>query len=244
MKSKFSLSRISLMLKADWTEYKKAFLLFVGLLIAANLFLLWPASEGFQVFLLVAGIFSTLTAFYVFTGWKVHRSKNRFLTLPASNIEKFVEINTIGVILFCVFFLIHAALLGIMFLKSGTAIWLLSVLHISIDLNAFLSVLGLILFVCTFQFMCSIALRKYALGMGSLFLFGYGMLMVFSTYLLAKIEGLDKLNSYDFHSGLLRSNAIIEMANFLNTYNFPAMCFASVVLVYVAYLKLKEKQIR
>ena len=244
MKNNFSFHRIGLMLKADWTEYKKAFLLFVGLLIAANLFLLWPASEGFQTFLFIAGILSTLTAFYVFTGWTVHRSKNRFLTLPASNIEKFVEINTVGLILFCVNFLIHAILLGIMFLKSGTAIWLLSVLHINIDLNAFLSVLGLILFVCTFQFMCSIALRKYALGIGSLLLFGNAMLYSFSTFLLIKIEGFDKLDTYDFHTGFIRSNALIEMLSFLSTYNFPAMCFASVVLVYVAYLKLKEKQIR
>ena len=244
MKNNFSFRRIGLMLKADWTEYKKAFLLFVGLLVAANLFLLWPASEGFQAFLLIAGIFSTLTAFYVFTGWKVHRSKNRFLTLPAGNLEKFVEIKTVGFILFCVYFLIHATLLGIMFLKSGKTIWFLSILNTNIDMNVFLSTLGIVLFICTFQYMCCIAFRKYALGIGALILSGYVMLMAFSTYLLVRIEGLDKFDTSGFHSGLFRSNALIEMAGFLNTYFFPAMCFATVVLVYIAYLKLKEKQIR
>ena len=242
MKKNFSFRRIGLMLKADWIEYKKAFFLFAGLLIAANLLLLWPASESLQKFLLFAGIFATLTAFYVFTGWKVHRSKNRFLTLPASNIDKFVEIKTVGFVLFCVYFLIHAILLGIMYLKSGTAIWLLSVLHINIDLNAFLSVLGLILFVCTFQFMCCIALRKYALGIGSLLLFGNAMLYSFSILLLLKTDGF--FDTSGSHYGFIRSNALIEMLSFLNTYNFPAMCFATFVLVYVAYLKLKEKQIR
>ena len=244
MKNKFSFSRIGLMLKADGIEYKKAFFLFAGLTVAINLLLFLQMATGFQAFLLIAGLFFTLTAFYVFTGWKVHRSKHHFLTLPASTLEKFIEILIICLILFGVYFLIYTVLIYLAHLKSGEAIWILSVFNADVDMTAFGMVIGLIIFICAFQFMCCIAIRKYSLVIGSLFLIIYAMVIVYSTYLLFKIEGLDKINNIRVDSGIFRSNAIFEMSNIINTYNTLCMCIAAIVLTYISFLKLKEKQIR
>ena len=245
MKNKFSFNRIGLMLRADWIEYKKAFLLFAGLLIAANLFLFANESEGLQGFLFVAGIFSTFTAFYIYVGWKVHRAKNRLLTLPASNVEKFVEIKTVGFILFCVYFLIYAIILEIVHLKTGATIWLLSGFGANANYTALIAATGLVLFVCTFQFMCCIALRKFPLGVGTLFLFVYAFAISYTILILFKIEypGLffDDLNS---QSGFIQASAFIETMNFLATYFAWSMLIASMVLMYISFLKLKEKQIR
>jgi len=240
MKNKFSLRRIGLMLKADWIEYKKAFLLFVVLLLAANLFLFWNTREGFQAFLFVVGIFSTLTFFYTVVGWKIHRSKNRLLTLPASNLEKFVEILLVGFILFCVYFLIYAIILGISHLTVGLQIWFMSAQYPDIDQTAMGA--GLLIFICTFLFMCSIAFRKYSLGIGTLFLILYSVVISGSIAFIA-YKNAD-LFDYNFYGGLFHSNAFIETMGFLNSYNTPVMCIASAVLLYISYLKLKEKQIR
>ena len=244
MKNKFSFSRIGLMLKADWIEYNKAFLLFAGLLVAANLFLFLQMARGFQIFLFIAGIFSALTVFYIFTGWKVHRAKNRMLTLPANTLEKFVEILIIFLILFSVYFLIYTILVYIAHLTSGEAIWLLSVFDNNADPTLINTVTGFVLFVCAFQFMCCIAIRKYALGVGTLFLFVYAMVIAYSTYLLVEVDGFNIDNKFNFHSGFIRSNAMIEMMRFIYAYNTLCICIAAVVLIYISYLKLKEKQIR
>ena len=232
------------MLKADGIEYKKAFFLFTGLTVAVNLFLFLQMAIGFQAFLLVAGLFFTLTACYVFTGWKVHRAKHHFLTLPASTLEKFVEILIVCLILLGVYLLIYTLLIYFAHLKSGEAVWILSVFHSDVDMTAIGMGISMILFICVFQFMCCIAIRKYSLVIGTLILIVYAMVIVYSTYLLFKIEGLDNMNNFHVDSGIFRSNAIFEMLNFVNTYNTLCMCIAAVVLTYISFLKLKEKQIR
>jgi len=244
MKNKFSFSRIGLMLKADWIEYKRAFLLFTGLLVAAHLFLFLNTSNGLQGFLFVAGIFSTLTAFYIFTGWKVHRARHRLLTIPASTLEKYIELLFVCLILFVVFALVCTIAAGIVHINSDAKIWLLSTFSNHETQQVNIMGLGLVIFICVFQFMCCISIRKFALGVGTLFLFLYAMVIAYSTYLLVKIEGLDATNGMNFNAGFMRSNALIEMLRFINEYNALFMGIATIVLLYISYLKLKEKQIR
>jgi len=245
MKNKFSFSRIGLMLRADWIEYKKAFLLFAGLLVAANLFLFANEREGFQAFLFVAGIFSTFTAFYIYVGWKVHRAKNRLLTLPASTMEKFVEIKTVAFILFCVYFLIYTIILGIVYLKTGATIWLLSIFEQNVDKMAVFMGIGVVLFITAFQYMCCVALRKFPLGVGTLFLFVYVFAIVYTTLVCFKIDNPNLFAvDFNFHSDYIRSNAIFDTIIFLTTNFAWCMYVSAAVLMYISYLKLKEKQIR
>ena len=245
MKNKFSFSRIGLMLRADWIEYKKAFLLFAGLLAAANLFLFANESAGLQGFLFVAGILSTLIAFYMYVGWKVHRAKNRLLTLPASTMEKFVEIKTVAFILFCVYFLIYAIILGIVHLKTGATIWILSVWKPDIDLMPILMGIGVVLFICTFLYMCCVALRKFPLGVGLLFLFVYVFAISYTTLAIFKIDNPNLFTSnLNMYLGYIRSNAIFDTMVFLFKNFAWCMYLSAALLMYISYLKLKEKQIR
>jgi hypothetical protein len=243
MKNNFSFRRIGLMLKADWIEYKMAFLIFAASLLAINLFMFQNMREGFQAFLFVAGIISCILFSYMLVGWKVHRSKNRFLTLPCSTIEKFIEILLVGFILICFYLLIYTIIAGSSHLISGEPMWLLTGANLNVQpAESKILAIGLILFICIFLFMCSIAFRKFPLGIGILMLISYASIISYTIYFIVRYEKL--LNISNSQSGFIQSNALFETMQLLNTYNVWVMCIASVVLLYVSYLKLKEKQIR
>jgi len=246
MKNNFSFRRIGLMLKADCMEYKKSFLLFAVLLLAANMFLFRETANGIQTFIFSATMFGTLMFFYTFVGWKVHRSKNRFLTLPSGAIEKFVEILIVGLIFFGVCKLVHVMVLGCSHFIYGTQLWFMRDMIIDSNMGATLftqlkMAIGIFSFIFTFFFMCCIAFRKYALPFGALILILYGIICVYTVYLFAKIEDFNTINYMD---GLIRSNAMIETVLFLSANSALGLSIASVVMLYISYLKLKEKQIR
>jgi hypothetical protein len=89
--------------------------------------------------------------------------------------------------------------------------------------------------------MCCIAFRKYPIQIGLLLLGLYGFVFSYTVYLFAKIEDFRNLN---IGGGFFSSNATIETTVFLNTYSAWGLGIASLALLYVSYLKLKEKQIR
>jgi len=243
MKNYFSFRRIGLMLKADWIEYKMAFFIFFASLLVINLFLFQNMREGFQVFLFCGGITAVLMFFYMVAGWKVHRAKNRILTLPASTPEKFVEILLIGFILSCVFLVLYMSILWSSHLVSGEPVWFMSGFHLNTnpaDANNKIGI-EIILFICSFFFMCCIAFRKFPLGIGFLMLISFASIISYTAYLFVRLENLDFNN---FQNGFIQSNALLETTRFLFTYNAWGMMIASAVLLYISYLKLKEKQIR
>jgi hypothetical protein len=177
-KNSFSLNRIGLMLRADWIEYKKSFLLFVALLLAVNMILLWKTSDGSQKFGCFVSFLFTVRYYFTFVGRKLHREKNRFLTLPSSAIEKFTEILFVGFLHTCVFVLIHTLILGLSHLISGTEIWFMQNLDFTSkfnqsEFNGAGMVTGLVVFIITFLFMCFTAIRKYPLQIGVLCLILY-----------------------------------------------------------------------
>jgi len=147
-------------------------------------------------------------------------------------------------ILFVVFALVCTIAAGIVHFSSDAKVWLLSAFSTQEAQQSIKVGLGLIFFICTFLFVCSISIRKFALGVGTLCLFLYAMVIAYSTYLIVKIEGLGEINGMNFSCGFMRSNAFIEMLRFINEYNTLCMGIAAIVLLYISFLKLKEKQIR
>ncbi|MDR0795154.1 MAG: hypothetical protein LBE79_03760 [Tannerella sp.] len=246
MDNKFSLNRMGLMLRADWIEYQKSFIIFATMLLGVNAIMLRATSEQAQVAIFSISFLTTLLFFYSFVGKKVHREKNRFLTLPASGIEKFGEMLLVCLILFCVYLLIHAMLLGISGLVNGAEIWVFQQKEIassasSYNFNSVGIAIGMSTFVCIFLFICSIAFRKFPLQIGILCLILYGMICTYTVYHFVKMDNFEQLNSI---KGFMHSNAMVETVFFLHTYSFWGLGFASAILLYVSYLKLKEKQIR
>ena len=167
------------------------------------------------------------------------------MTLPASTFEKFVEIKTVGFILFCVYFLIYAIIVGIVHLKTGATIWILSAFNANADHTGLIVGTGLILFVCTFQYMCCITLRKFPLGVGTLFLFVYAFAISFTILGLFKVDypGLF-FGDLNAQNGLIQASAFIETMTFLTKNNMWCMYLSAVLLMFISFLKLKEKQIR
>jgi hypothetical protein len=227
------------MMKADWIEYKIPVLIFFASLIAINSFMFMNMREGFQAFLFFAGVDAIFICFLMFTGWKVHRSKNRFLTLPASTFEKYVEMLLAGLILACVYFAIYSGILYASHLISGEPIWFLSPTFLQESDNVF--AWGLVLFISVFFWMCYIAFRKMQFGIGILLLIGYASVISYTAYLIARIENF---NINIPHDGFVESNALFNTLGYISSYNNWAMGIASAVLLYISFLKLKEKQIR
>ncbi|MDR2233788.1 MAG: hypothetical protein LBE56_11820 [Tannerella sp.] len=246
MNNNFSFGRIGLMLKADWIEYKKAYLLFAGLLFAFNLFVFLWSRQGFQIFLFVLGIIATYTFFYNYIGWKVHRSKSRFLTLPAGSPEKFVEMLIVWMLLFAAYLLIYALLMGACHLINGANIWFMHVWPMngeSFHFKAVISIIGIILFVATFLFMSCIAIRKYPLVLGTIFLLMYVFCNALFFSLFAYLTVGEQI-SINLNAGMFRSNSLIDAVVFI-VMNLPWILSISwLVLLYISYVKLKEKQIR
>jgi|GEM_PF-4125284 len=234
------------MLNADRIEYKKYFILFAVLILAVNLLIFSDTSDGAQILIFTVSFIFALSFFYVFVGNKVNRSKSRFLTLPASGIEKFVELLIVWFIYLCIFFMIHIAVLGIASLFNDMQIWFTKDFYLNANSNSSIfaiinKALGVILFICTFLFMCSIAIRKYALPLGILFLILCSMVYSFTFGILFLIEGFDSIQNFN---GFLTSNASVETMLFLAEYNLWGLGIASVVLLFISYLKIKEKRIR
>lgn len=111
MKDTFNLNRIKLLLRADWIEYYKKGIYQIGSVLAgmALYFSLVLYSNGNgnlprkQLVFFSIGIIVTLIYFCRYAGNKVHRSKGLFLTLPANNLEKYVTILVEGILLLTLF---------------------------------------------------------------------------------------------------------------------------------------------
>jgi len=239
MKNYFSLRRFGLMFKADWIEYKLSVSLFFASVFAITSFLFVNMKEELQAILFIVGLISILLCFYIYVGGKFHRTKNRFLTLPASAFEKFTEMLFVGFLLLCVYLLIYFGILGISHHISGAPIWFSSLSDTPRSDNA----LGnwVVAFICTFLLMCFIMFRKFPLQTGIVLLMMYAGVFSYTAYLIIKFEDFQLSIPQD---GFIQSSALLRTLGFLSTYNGWGMGIASVVLLYISFLKLKEKQIR
>ena len=136
MKTDFSIQRINLLLRKDWIENKKKLAYGVLVILGVLFFFLLSSilwDTRFRTFTLyVLGSLGTFIAFCSYVNLMIHRPRGLFLTLPASNQEKFAAILIEGIVVFLTYqvtfwigtgiayILIVASIIGIVYLCIST----------------------------------------------------------------------------------------------------------------------------
>lgn len=107
MKTDFSIQRINLLLRKDWIENKKKLAYGVLVILGVLFFFLLSSilwATRFRTFTLyVLGSLGTFIAFCSYVNLMIHRPRGLFLTLPASNQEKFAAILIEGIMVFLMY---------------------------------------------------------------------------------------------------------------------------------------------
>lgn len=241
MDSNFRLKRIQWLLKADWIEYKKSFLVNMGVLFIAWIFILFTIGYKENNINSLIGIFGiggfiTLIYFCKHIGRKMHKGRGQFLILPAAAIEKYITLLLEG----CIYFVTFTALfLAGLFLRSSIAgssavISLPELFSKSFNTNGSEAALF---------FVSSLLILSYmTFGKHALFIAFAGMFAYVSLFALI---------IYQFFSGIFErfpssmgTSYINDTAQFMGDYYLPVMLVSTVVVLYVCFLKLKEKELR
>ena len=228
MKTDFSIQRINLLLRKDWIENKKKLAYGVLVILGVLFFFLLSSilwDTRFRTFTLyVLGSLGTFIAFCSYVNLMIHRPRGLFLTLPASNQEKFAAILIEGIVVFLTYqvMLIHIQPVAFK------------------DIIMTLQDFTMLAFVGSLMFLSYVTFKKYALGIAC----GGYILIIASiigiVYLCINILNIQPgLNSFCYESSPLYT--AVYWLSFAFT---PAFLIATLVILYVAYLKLKEKELR
>lgn len=224
MNTVFSLKRIGLILRADWIENRKNWAITVGLLLVAYVFLLWDRSFV-QKHLIGWTIFIAAILFFKFVERKVHGSKGLFLTLPASNLEKFVALWAVGLFYLASCLLIFWGVISVNNLISG---------HPAIELFRTVPATGVVavtVFFTCWLFASYMTFRKNAGAIGIALLVA---LVAAFVRLMAELGTIKLLRSYDWGEA---------MGSLFHHYYIVAYLL-SAGLLYYSYWRLTKKQIR
>lgn len=239
MNTNFSFRRTGLLLRKDWMEYKKGLSFVVLITVGALLLFYFTAGYNNKVFhpftFYVFGLIATLIGFCRYVNKIIHHSKGIYLTLPASNTEKYVAILIEGALFFLTFQVLFWTALGIGSLF--VTIHSISIHDIMVGWKefAFLSLITSLIFLSYMTF------RKYALGVvigGFLACIG---LLIGVSHLLVKsgwgVEGFMR-----FIQNLSEMNPATAQFTF-NSF-ISLIYISTLVIMYIAYLKLKRKEQR
>ena len=164
----------------------------------------------------------------------IHRPRGLFLTLPASNQEKYAAILIEGIVVFLAYQVTF-------WTGTGIASMLIHIQPVAFkDITMPLQEFTMLAFVGSLMFLSYVTFKKYALGIAC----GGYILIIASiigiVYLCINILNIQPgMNSFCYESSPLYT--AVYWLSFAFT---PAFLIATLVVLYVAYLKLKEKELR
>ncbi|MDR1918656.1 MAG: hypothetical protein LBQ65_03290 [Tannerellaceae bacterium] len=233
----YNFRRILLLLRADWMEYKKSYLLGMGVLFLVWMLFLYlinvkGTNSDTPVVYWVIGMFVALLSFCQHAARKMHRQKAAYLMLPAANSEKYTCLLLEALAYFVGFQLVFWV--GYWIWKPFTpALDFPSLLAINAKLDGWESV---VIFLSTLLFLSYMSFRRYA------FLILVGGLAVYGFLFVCLVAQFVSVS--DFSQANLELLCFNKAFIFLTDWFTPAMIASSLVVMYVAYLKLKEKEVR
>lgn len=237
MDTNFSLYRIKHLLLADWIENKKSLLLGAGVLfiILISILLLNDVNSGRTnvqaAYFFIAGL-SVFVYYCQFISKKVHKPKGIFYTLPANNAEKYLVFMLEGAIFFAGFFLIFWA--GLFIIKLFIPHFVMIKMS---ELYHGISSIGMMAFLSSIIFLSYLTFRKHALLISFA---GLGLYVALFSGALFKVLSM----TADIRQPYFISSFAFDAFEFLKQYLTPALLVASVIILYIGYLKLKEKELR
>jgi hypothetical protein len=238
MDTYFNLNRIGYLLRADWIENKKSLLLTLGgvsLVWIACLYLIWHGytESSFQQAFFYIGELITFIYYCRFLSKKVHQPKGLYYTLPASNQEKYFILLFEGLLFFLGFTGIYwLGLFLFKFFSPDFPVMSLSELYYG---YAGINPIPIPILLCmsSIIFLSHLTFRKLA------FLISFtGMAL----YVLLFIGVAWKVG-YMITDGVYNDIAS-EAFNFMRQLFVPALLVVTLIVFYIGYLKLKEKELR
>ncbi|MDR1938322.1 MAG: hypothetical protein LBQ73_07480 [Tannerellaceae bacterium] len=233
MNTNYNFRRIQLILRADWMEYKKNYLLGMGVLFLVWMLLLFlvylsEKPDGSPAGFWGIGMLVALVSFCQHAGRKMHRQKGNFLMLPANTGEKYTALLLEGLAYFAGFQIVFWV---------GFWIWKPFIPELSIPLNAnFNGLASALLFHSSLLFLSYMTFRKHAF---LIMTGGLAVYMLLFATLAARIAAGSDLSHAHFESFYLY-DAFVFLSNCFT----PVMLVSTLVVMYVSYLKLKEKELR
>jgi hypothetical protein len=226
------------MLQADWIEHKKGLLFSLGLLFFIWTLILWAllrfgggVSVDTQHVVFFCTCFGALIAFCKFAGQKVFRSKGLYYTLPAGNGEKYFTLLLEGLIYFIAFNLVFWSVLYLCKLFApGFEV-------IPFHSTAFNDADSLTVFLASLFFLSYLSFRKRPALIALGGIFGYFCL---SALLLIKCISWMATSTDPYFA----VSSVGDTQGLLSVGFRSVMLVSALVVMYVAYLKLKERELR
>ncbi|MDR0748071.1 MAG: hypothetical protein LBF62_00690 [Tannerellaceae bacterium] len=235
MDTYFNLKRIGYLLQADWIEHRKSLLLCLGgvsLVWIAILYFAGPgdlATNHQRNFFYVGGLV-TFIYYCRFAGKKIHQPKGLYYTLPASNQEKYFTLLLEGVLFFLAFTVVFWVWLFLFKLLAPA----FSVITPS-GLYDGVTPTVLLVFISSVILLSHITFRKHATLIGFTGMALY--VLLFAGVALKIVPAVI--------DGSVADAAYLRKAfKFMMQLFTPVMLATSIVVLYIGYLKLKEKELR
>ncbi|MDH6313565.1 hypothetical protein M2137_002355 [Parabacteroides sp. PFB2-10] len=243
MNNTFNIKRIGLILKTDWIEHKKSFLLTIALLLIGYLLLMWNGSIHTHRNLFMLGVVFTIISYFGYVGLKIHLLRGRWLTLPASTLEKYTVLLIVGLLYIGIFIFVFWFSTQVAFrLNDRPIVHLFGMESSNVSIDGFrfplaMRTLALIIFHFAYFFLAQVSFRKYALVVAmAVEAIVVGLYSYLKMYLFTNIFSTgDVTIPY-----IAVENPLYFLVDHMNT----ILYVFSILLFYAAYVRLKKMQIR
>jgi hypothetical protein len=252
MKTSFSFRQTGLILKADWIERGKIFMIMLATMLIAWLLILWaisydPSGSKTSGCMTLLGLIA-MYRFCKHAGRKLHETKGNFLILPASAEEKYAALIAEGIIYLIAFQAVCwlGIIIGILLFPDTVN-----------NMGETASFLGgniiSFVFFTTLMLYFRMTFRKYSI---LLLIIGISAYALINLYIFMRIGfyafgpfTMTVHDNGDVSTGgndiaLHVHGAITQAVQITNDIMPYALAIASAVILYLVYLKIKEKEIR
>lgn len=241
MNNTFSFHRIIPLFRIDWIEQKKSILLAFASVIAIVIVYVWMSKSSIekdniskQQMLYVFGMVGTLAYFCRYAGKKVHDPKGPYLTIPASTLEKYCVLLLEGLLFFLFF---HFLFWGSLYICS-ILFPFYPIIRIQAIYDTTAPIKEMSLFLALLLFLAHLSFRKFALliTIAGLFLLGASYAGI-TSLLIHHVDYFNNMPPFMF-------NPLNGTGEFIAA-NLKDVIYTVIpILLYISYLKLKEKEVR
>lgn len=237
----FSLQRIGWLLRKDWIESQKS----IGYALVAFLVVVFPflwlfthnEGESKQITFYILGLIGSFIYFCKQAGKKIHFAKGIYLTLPASTEEKYIALLLEGALVLIVYNgLFWASIYTWSLINPDFQPVSASVVYL------WTRGPGLPVFFASLVFLSYLTFKKHALAIA---IAGIGAGMSALAGLMVWLASMEINREGMMDTGpLFNPDALSSTMDFLTGHVNAGMGIFTLIVLYIAYLKLKEKESR
>ena len=232
MNTIFDIKRVGMLLRADFIEQKLSLLTYCLTLLV--IFSLWInkvsnfIGEPYSFVLFVVSLY-----YCYWLSKRIHHSKGIYLTLPASNLEKYVTLLIEGLIFLVGFLAMFWCAVALIYLLTG---------FVPADLNKLnewsLFPFSVACFFYSLLILANVMFKKYAFP---IYILSIGGTVILLSWIISKIVPYIDLN---WVKDLMMNMENKEWLITSGRYGYLIFFALTAVIMYVAYIKFTKKQLR